>query len=60
METYYVTFRDKQTGNRRQFKCLAEDFSHAEEQALPYSEDDEMIRIEKDFETSFSRKSDQS
>jgi hypothetical protein len=54
MEAYYVTLRDKGTGGRWTMRFEADDYAHAEEQAidtLDKNEDSqsEIISIEKDY-----------
>lgn len=55
MDDYYVTFRSKD-GYRRQERYSADDFAHAEEQAMQHvafahhgHSDEEIIAIEKDY-----------
>ena len=50
METYEVTFRDSENGNRWFLMFQADNFAHAEEQAIDANEtNDEIVKIDKDY-----------
>lgn len=52
MESYYVTFRSRGNDYRRQERFSADDFGHAEQQAIDsgiMSNDEEIIQIERDY-----------
>ena len=52
MQAYFVTIRTRTTDYRRELRFMADDFAHAEEQAIPYViAGEDIVRIELDYKS---------